>query len=169
MHLFLTGSKKVGKSTLLRNALAPYTSWYSGFYTQIHQVTDTHRKLYLTDTTGQRSALAATLTPSIQVFPQAFSSLGIQLVQESETHGLLFTVMDELGRLEDGVSSFHQAVLHRLAQPKPVIGVLQQCHGALPAAVAALENVRLVVVTPQNREACAKEVEFFLQQTLSHP
>ena len=147
-HLFLTGEKGVGKSTLIDYLLAGRTP--CGFRTRrvvgvlsrpsVHLLT-------VPDTTPTADNL---LFYCGAYSPERFDTLGVAALENRSGDVLL---MDELGPAESGAEKFTAAVLAALDGELPILGVLQQADTPFLRAVARHPRVRLVTVTLQNRDA----------------
>ena len=140
-HLFLTGEKGVGKSTLIDYLLAGCTP--CGFRVlsrpSVHLLT-------VPDTTPTADNL---LFYCGAFSPERFDTLGVAALENRSGDVLL---MDELGPAESGAEKFTAAVLAALDGELPILGVLQQADTPFLRAVARHPRVRLVTVTPQNRD-----------------
>lgn len=146
-HLFLTGDKGVGKSTLARCLLAGHTP--CGFRT--------------VRVTGVLDRPSVHLLPAVGGVPSAenllfycgayscdrFDTLGTAALRDRDGDVLL---MDELGPAESGAKKFCEAVLAALDGDLPVLGVLQKADTEFLRAVAGHPRVRLVTVTVENRD-----------------
>ncbi len=155
MHVFLTGSKGVGKSTLLNGILAYYpgccggfrtvrlNTWYSGTYS-VHmfslQGSQRPSQENLLFFCGRWDGDAA----------ERFETLGCRILEENRDTQLL--VMDELGPHETKAAGFQAAVHRALEQDRPILGVLQQADDPFLQEVACHPRVHLITVTPENRE-----------------
>lgn len=146
-HLFLTGEKGVGKSTLIDHLLAGCTP--CGFRTcRVEGVLSRPSVHLLTvpDTTPTADNL---LFYCGAYSPERFDTLGVAALENRSGDVLL---MDELGPAESGAEKFTAAVLAALDGELPILGVLQQADTPFLRAVARHPRVRLVTVTPQNRD-----------------
>ena len=159
-HLFLTGEKQVGKSTLLRKLLTNEAVPIGGFHTvrstaifpgfiSVH---------LLSSATGEVPAKENLLfvrgISDTAGTAQRFDRLGIAALSVPAR----CVVMDELGPHEKNALLFQRRVLELLDGEIPVRGVLQQ--GATPflRAVAQHPRVRLVTVTEENRDRLVNEL-----------
>ena len=120
-HLFLTGRKGVGKSTLIRGLLAAESGPLGGFFTVKYQ-----GGVYLLPAAGEGA-----FTPENLLFycghggdPRRFDDLGCAALADTAGCGLL--VMDELGPHEAEAVRFQAAVFRALEGDIPILGVLQQ-------------------------------------------
>lgn len=156
-HLFFTGRKGVGKSTLVRAAIEGKR--VGGFFTKRVEGLLERPSVHLL-----RAGAADVPSAENLLFccggadMQQFDKLGCGAL--ADTAGCDVLVMDELGPHEEQAAAFRQAVLRALDGDIPVIGVLQQADSAFLDRVAAHPGVRLITVTEENRDA----LRFWLQQ-----
>ena len=152
-HLFLTGRKGVGKSTLIRSLLAAESDPLGGFFTVKHE-----GGVYLLPAAGQRA-----FTPENLLFrcghggdPRRFDDLGCAALEHTAGCGLL--VMDELGSHEAEAVRFQEAVFRALEGDIPVLGVLQQAESPFLTRVARHPRLSVLTVTEENRDALSAEL-----------
>ena len=152
-HLFLTGRKGVGKSTLICGLLAAERGPLGGFFTVKHQ-----GGIYLLPAAGQRA-----FTPENLLFrcghggdPRRFDDLGCAALADTAGCGLL--VMDELGPHETGAVQFQAAVFRTLEGDTPILGVLQQAESDFLHRIARHPQVTVLTVTEENRDALPPEL-----------
>ena len=132
-HLFLTGDKGVGKSTLARCLLAGHTP--CGFRT--------------VRVTGVLDRPSVHLLPAVGGVPSAENLLfycGAYSCDRFDTLGTAAL------RDRDGAKKFCEAVLAALDGDLPVLGVLQKADTEFLRAVVGHPRVRLVTVTVENRD-----------------
>ncbi len=150
-HLFFTGRKGVGKSTLVRAAIEGKR--VGGFFTKRVEGLLERPSVHLL-----RAGAADVPSTENLLFCcggsadiQRFEQLGCGAL--ADTAGYEMLVMDELGPHEEQAAAFRQAVLRALDGDVPIIGVLQQAESAFLRQVAAHPNVRVITVTEENRDA----------------
>lgn len=154
-HLFLTGEKGVGKSTLLQKALCGYPGRVGGLRT------------LRTDACCPGSWSVHLFGPGEEPIPRAenllfvcggpqedtparFDRLGCRALQRSEGCSLL--VLDELGPHEARAASFRGAVLELLDGDTPILGVLQAPAAAFWPDLLRHPRVALLEITRRNRD-----------------
>ena len=152
-HLFLTGPKDVGKSTLIRGLLAEERGPLGGFFTVKHE-----GGVYLLPAAQERA-----FTPENFLFrcghggdPARFDALGYAAL--ADTAGCCLLVMDELGPHEAEAALFQAAVFRALNGDIPIIGVLQQAECEFLDRIAHHPQVTVLTVSVENRDALAAEL-----------
>ncbi len=152
-HLFLTGQKGAGKSTLIRGLLAEETGRLGGFFTVRHE-----GGVYLLPAAKER-----TFTPESLLFrcghggdPARFDDLGCAAL--ADTAGCRLLVMDELGPHEEAALRFQAAVFRTLDGSIPILGVLQQAQSQFLDRIARHPRVTVLTVTEENRNTLAAEL-----------
>ena len=145
-HLFLTGAKGVGKSTLIRGLLAEESGPLGGFFTVKHA-----GGVYLLPAAQERA-----FTPENFLFrcghggdPARFDALGCAALADSA--GCRLLVMDELGPHEAEAKQFQAAVFRTLDGDIPIIGVLQQAESEFLDRIARHPRVTVLTVSEENR------------------
>lgn len=153
-HLFLTGEKGIGKSTLLRKLLAGRKA--AGFLTvKSREVYPGRTSLHLLrldreEGPGEENFLCFCPPPGDRETARRFDRLGRAALEASA--GAEVVVMDELGPAEVRAEGFQAAVLRLLEGEVPVLGVLQQADTPFLRLLAAHPRVRVVEVTVENRD-----------------
>ena len=157
-HLFLTGDKQVGKSTLLRRLIEARHLDCSGFETQAFFLNGERRGFTLhgrVDMPPYRNDCICCARieekRAVPVLP-VFEENGVLILKRSLASPAPFLLMDELGRLEREASGFIAQVEACLDADKRVLGVLQKCNSAHVARIAQRADVTVLTVTPENRD-----------------
>lgn len=174
-HLFLTGEKRVGKSTLLRRLLQALEITPAGYETRLWQA-DGERRGYLFHSfcpvdpyqNDCPCSLRLAEQRSIPVLP-VFEEIGAAALLAAKESGAPLILMDELGKLEREAHRFRAAVLACLSGGKPVLGVLQKGEYPLEQAIRTRGDARILTVTPENREALYPEALQLLRDILNEP
>ena len=152
-HLFLTGPKGVGKSTLIRDFLDRETGRLGGFFTVKQQ-----GSVYLLRAgTGEApDAENLLFRCGCGGDPGRFDALGCAALADTEGRSLL--VMDELGPHEAQAVRFQAAVFRALEGKIPILGVLQQADSDFLRRIAGHPQVTVLTVTEDNRGRLAAEL-----------
>lgn len=158
-HLFLTGEKQAGKSTLLRRLIERRGLDCAGFETRPFFLGEEHRGFTLHGRVDmppfENDCIVCVRTAqrrSVPVLP-VFNENGVVILQRSLLSPAPYLLMDELGKLEREADAFCAQVFACLDGPKRVLGVLQQCDSPLINAIRVREDVCVLTVTRENRDA----------------
>lgn len=158
-HLFLTGDKQVGKSTLLRKLIELKQLECSGFETQAFYLNGERRGFTLHGRVEmppyENDCICCARIEekrSVPVLP-VFEENGMKILKYSLASDSPYILMDELGRLERQAEGFIAGIFACLNSDKRVLGVLQKCSSAHVEAIAARDDVTVLNVTPENRES----------------
>lgn len=146
-HIFLTGAKGVGKSTLVRHLLSQGSWRLGGFFTVKRE-----GKVYLLRPGEAPSSDSFLFSCGEDAEPARFDALGCAALSVPCN----VILMDELGPHESDAKAFQAAVFRALDSDTPVLGVLQRSGTAFLRQVAAHPRVQLIEVTADNREELAK-------------
>lgn len=158
MHIFLTGAKRVGKSTALQQFLQRQDCRLGGFRTIRTQQGDRVAVSMVPVNGSQPADDCVVLTRDADGFHprwERFNTLGGDLLCQPRDE---LIVMDELGPAESGAKLFQQAVLNCLDGPIPVVGVIQQADTTFLQEVRRHPNVRILEVTEENRDRIPDEM-----------
>lgn len=156
-HIFLTGAKGVGKSTLVRRLLAEGSWRLGGFFTVKHE-----GKVYLLQPGESPCPDNFLFSCGEDAAPTRFDILGCEALSVPCD----VILMDELGPHESDAPAFQAAVFRALNGDTPVLGVLQKADSPFLRQIAAHPQVQLVEVTADNREELAKTVHLSRPDTV---
>ena len=157
-HLFLTGDKQVGKSTLLRRLIEVRQLDCAGFETQAFFLNGERRGFTLHGRVEmppyRNDCICCARIEEKRAVPilPVFEENGVLILKRSLASPAPFLLMDELGRLEREASDFIAQVEACLDADKRVLGVLQKCNSAHVARIAQRADVTVLTVTPDNRQ-----------------
>ena len=157
-HLFLTGEKGVGKSTLIDRLLSRYTGRVGGFRTRrVDTVRPGEATVHLLRVSDGEQPCEGNLLFSCAAYScDRFDTLGTAALRDRDGDVLL---MDELGPHEAAAPLFQRAVLDALDGPTPVLGVLQRAGEPFLRSIAARADTAVLEVTRENRDALAMLIE----------
>ena len=157
-HIFLTGEKQVGKSTLWRKVLDRSGIHPGGFQTLEYLVNGCFRG-YRLHALGRTPAELGNDVP-VSVFlrrklhlpvSESFDIFGTALLNLALEDGG-FILMDELGIFERSAAAFRQAVVDCLNGDCHVLGVLQKAGDPYLDAILNRPDVLVFTVTKENRD-----------------
>ena len=156
-HLFLTGGKQVGKSTLLHKLIEARHLECAGFETR-HLEIDGKRRAHILHGLIDMPEYENDCICCVRVndmrsiaVPHVFDVNGAEILKRSIEAAQPYILMDELGKLERHSESFVAGIFAALDSGKRVLGVLQQCSAAHLEAIASREDVSVFTVTEDNR------------------
>lgn len=158
-HIFLTGEKGVGKSTLLRRLLDCFQEEVYGYLTLPYQIGGVQKGYYmhsLTDMGEYENDCPVMIRRGqnkMLPIPQTFEYQGTAVVNAALAHPEKAVVLDELGKAEKNAPAFQQAVFKLLDGQSLVLGVLQKGAGEFVDAVSGRADVEVYEVTEENRES----------------
>ena len=157
-HVFLTGAKQVGKSTLLKKTLRSFEGQIGGFFTlRTCEYLKTGFSVHLfpaaapadPDETNLLFVCGASAALSSNETPRRFDRLGCNALSDFLQKDLI--LMDELGPHEAEAILFRQMVFKVLDGPVPVLGVLQEARSPFLQEIAQRPDVTLLRITEENR------------------
>lgn len=157
-HLFLTGDKQVGKSTLLRRFIEAKRLECAGFETQAFYLNGERRGFTLHGRVDmppyENDCICCARIEekkSVPVLP-VFEENGVAILKKSLASPAPHILMDELGRLEKQAGTFVDQIFTCLDSDKRILGVLQKCSSDHVEAILRREDVTVLTVTAENRD-----------------
>ena len=176
MHVFLTGPIQVGKSTLLRRVLDRFPDLQPGGFRTVTRadVPGAVGSVYLIPADAadpewsEKARVAIRWGPGrgAEGFPAVFDRQGTAALEDAERRRLL--VMDEVGKLEAPALAFCSRVEALLDGNVPILGVVRQ-EGDTPLQrrIRSHPKVRIVRVTPENRDGLVEELTVLVHRELN--
>ena len=161
MHIFLSGAKQVGKSTLIRKILenAPFS--YEGILS-FSCFENGDRKVFLKPVCQKLEPVLAGICSHqhvVQRHPEVFDSYGVSVLEKaSETADVV--VIDEIGNMEKEACAYSECIKTLVSSDRPVVlGVLQDMASSeLAQFLRSRENIIWYRVDESNREDLATEI-----------
>ena len=162
MHVFLTGDRRVGKSRAVKRVTEMTSRPIKGFLTRFLTSERGSSSLYMLPAERPESFdpehMVACLTDGkMRPVPGMFDTLGVDLLKEAAGDPDALILMDECGHLEKNAPLFQKAILDCLDGPAPVLGVLRRDQ-PWHEMIKNHPRVRLITVTPYNREGLADRI-----------
>ena len=153
-HLFLTGEKGIGKSTVLRSLLSEREGELGGFRT-VRVLCPGCGTVHILPAVGEsrcteENRLFTKRSGIADIDPARFARLACPFFAPEEGKSLL--LMDELGPWDGEVEAFRRAVLSCLEGERRVYGVLQWGESSFLDEIRAHPRVEVVTVTAENRD-----------------
>ena len=156
-HIFLTGEKQVGKSTLVSAVLDSVGLKYSGLRSVSVFDENNDRNVYLVPADGVNNepAVLAGVCSNRHIterHPEVFDDVGCRLLEFDDDTKLV--VIDEIGNMERDAERYSDRILELLDRNDiRILGVLQKkADSDLAQAIRKHPNVRIIEVTEENRD-----------------
>jgi nucleoside-triphosphatase len=152
LHLFLTGQKGIGKSTIIKKVTQNLELSIGGFETykgigndQNIYISPWNKRYYdIEHQVGIRDGIKA------DGKTYTFDNLGVQILETSNKTSQLI-IMDELGFLENKADNFQTHCLKTISNDIPVLGVIKEQKGLWLDKIRNHKNVQVIQVTIENR------------------
>ena len=157
MHIFLTGTVQIGKTTVIDKTLALLGVTAGGFrsYFGADRHCPSHHYLYMSSAAHGMMRHA--------VLPR-FEELGLQYLAQASAYPLI--ILDECGRLEQRFPRFCAQVLELLEGETPVLGAVRQDVMGWLEEIRHHPKVQLVTVTEQNRNELPQQLAAYYRTLL---
>lgn len=164
-HLFLTGEKQVGKTTILRKLLEEKlleekNVTVGGFCT-VRVKTKEGGSIHMLHANSQEACteenhIFSKKDGKIIISVEKFDKTGCDILRDSDGSDLI--CMDELGLAEEQAFLFQEAVLTCLNGEPPVYGVVQQGQSDFLEKVLHHPDVCVYHVTVENRDILLQQL-----------
>lgn len=163
MHIFLTGEKQIGKSTLLKKIRTFLSEEFklseTGYETRPYYVEGIQKGFVLhglAEPEGYENDCPITVRigeSKMTPVTETFEVPGVQLLEHSlkERKDSLM-VLDEIGKAERKATGFQRKLWECLDQMEFVAGVLQKTDHTFVRAIAERPDVKVYTVTKENRD-----------------
>lgn len=145
-HIFLTGDKGIGKSTIISSWLKNNTRYrIGGFLTK----KDEENSVYLYPIGDCNRYL---IKNGEEKFPEVFENVGVSSLSGSYD----YIIIDEIGYIEGECFEFIRALDNLLSTTVPVLGVIRIDSPLMPILVK--NDVIILTVTEENRDEIKKRL-----------
>lgn len=173
-HLFLTGEKQTGKTTILRALLEG--SGCTGFETKPFSIGGEKKGYLLHSLTplpdGMNDCPCVVRVDAKRhtaVLP-VFEGAGVQALRNALASAQPVILMDEIGKAEKNAEGFCAAVRSCLdSREHHVIGVLQLGDAPLQQYIRSREDIRILTVTAENRAGQLETARALVEKWLRLP
>ncbi|SFA69134.1 molybdopterin-guanine dinucleotide biosynthesis protein MobB [Acetitomaculum ruminis DSM 5522] len=162
-HIFLTGEKKIGKSTLLNKIVERLEEPYSGYQTRPYEI-EGHLKGYYFHSIKEREEFENDCPISVRIkkqgnFPvfETFENLGVETLKDSLADNDIL-IADELGKLERKAEKFQEQFFRNLKNQRMILGVIQKTKAAFLDEILKRKDVKVYEVTMENRDFLEDEI-----------
>jgi len=166
--LFLTGGPGVGKTTIVREALARAAASAGGFYTEEIRSGGVRHGFRIITLDGRSAVLAHVDIKSryrvskYGVSLEGLEGVGVAAIRQAIQRSAV-VVIDEVGKMELCSPSFKEAVTEALTSGRKVLGTIMLAPHPWADAVKRCPEVEVVVVTQANRHQMAERVRRWLE------
>lgn len=170
-HIFLTGEKQVGKSTLVSSVLAATKLRYKGLRSISVFDGNNDRCVFIipadtgNSSTEETPALVGICSNHhiVEKKPEVFDKTGCRLLETEKDTELI--VIDEIGNMERDAKIYSEKIMSLLERTDiRILGVVQKmAHTELADAIRNHPNVRMMEVDKSNREELVQVVLRSLQ------
>lgn len=170
-HIFLTGEKQIGKSTLLgklrKELCQKYHLTETGFETRPYEINGSCRGHYLHGLVPGGAfhndcPVTIRLGGGRMVFvTETFETSGKEILQRSlklSRQKPVLLVMDEIGKAERDALGFQRQVLECLDEAPYAVGVLRKGDHRFLKAIARRPDVAVYTVTRENRNTLLETI-----------
>lgn len=168
-HLFLTGEKKVGKSTAIKKFLHTVQPDFSGYQTQPVLINDRVRGYALHSFEAMDDeendvimSVRAGVRCNIPV-EGIFDTIGVKIIEASLASSTTLVLIDELGKLEDNSPLFQDAVRKLLDSEHKILGVLQKKESKMSEMLNERDDCEIIEITEANRDDAADLIQQWYQ------
>ena len=176
-HIFLTGPKQIGKSTIIQKFLAANPLTYAGFLTvksetvfsgvkSVHMLNISR----LSDTSSQKKKKPSkenflffcgqapdALYRQYSLLPNPtlrFNRIGCTLL-DAIPSDIDLIIMDELGPHECEATAFRESIFRLLNGDIPILGVLQKSENDFFQEISNHPDTKVMEITTENRDQIA--------------
>lgn len=161
--ILLTGPPRIGKTTIIRRVAERLGERAGGFYTEEVRSGGERIGFRIVTLDGQQAMLSSVRFPGpprvgkYGVDVATFERVGVQAIWEALARAQI-VVIDEIGKMELFSAAFREAVLAALDSPMPVVGTILSKPHPWADALKARPDVRLVLVTVENRDRLVQDL-----------
>lgn len=171
--ILLTGTRGIGKSTVIRKTLELLGMQDPGGF-----ITEADDKLVYMYPASRLTAARTVNNPYPNPqneagfpvgrrrqagFTEAFETEGVRLLEDAERHNLI--VLDEIGWMEKDAENFCSRIKELFLSPAPILAVLRQnCSTELADWLRSNPQIKITEVTGENRDKLPGIIAGELQQ-----
>ena len=187
VNLFITGEKRIGKSSLLKEMIEPYRYSADGFFTQriympayngcaFRMVELSSTESYTLEVHMQNISKEFMKSVSSTIFfckdasgvcrknPEVFDLTGSAILENALKSKKPLVIIDEIGRFEQSAKSYLMILEKLLDSDIRILGVLQKDAGELTARIAKRLDTKVLELNESNSFLIKAEITAFLKQ-----
>lgn len=156
-HIFLTGEKQVGKSTILNRVISELALKPTGYQTMPLLIHGQRKGFYLhglcelSPYENDNPICIRMEEKKSLPLTETFETLGVRILTEALKSDA-WVLMDEIGKFEQEAEGFQNMIIQCLDKKPAVLGVLQKVKSSIVEEVKARSDVVVLEVTKTNRE-----------------
>jgi len=164
----LTGVPGSGKTSVIKQIAAVYSSQATGFYTEEIRTDGTRSGFRLVSLTGEQAVLASTDFSS----PYRVGKYGVDIdtLEKIGVPALLkdspLVIADEIGKMEMLSLRFREAVMSIIRSEQPMLATVMLHHHAWSDVIKNLPEVNLIMLNRENRDSVLYEILSWLKEIL---
>lgn len=165
-HVFLTGERQVGKSTLMNQALLFLKQKPSGFVTQPYYIEERIKGHYMHSLVlCEENDVPISIRHKAYAEPilSSFNEFGTFVLQHSRMDESRLILMDELGVLEEGAEAFKAEVFACLDGEKRVVGIVKKADTPFLQQIRTRKDTSVLELTANNRAEIYNQLIFMLK------
>lgn len=126
-NIFITGSRKIGKTTLIRTVMTKLGMPYNGYLTVPDEVYSEGSTYVMIDMkTGDKMPISKYEQGMFRPIESTFEAFGVQCIQTSLQSEEPYAIFDEVGRFERQCNGFLEALTCALDSSKLIVAVLKK-------------------------------------------
>jgi nucleoside-triphosphatase len=168
-NIFLTGAPSSGKTTVIKKVLKALTVAANGFYTEEERREGKRVGFVMNSLDGHKGYLAHQDIRSdlyIRRYGVSIENIESIAVPSITPVSGQIIILDEIGKMECFSEVFRQAALKALDSPSIVIGTITLGGDEFIAIVKTREDMEILEVTPDNRDALPQVIERKIEELL---
>lgn len=182
-NLFLTGTVKCGKSTLIKQEITPFLDDVGGYFVQrllcsgenlgFKMLEITNSEDYVLEkeisSTNKEKDLVVYLSDdgSWKSSINTFETTGVDILERSYRSKKKLVLMDELGRVEEYAPRFRQMVETLLDDPAFVLGVLKKEANIFLDGIRERNDLLVIDLDSWHSQDAVKRVRSFLAEAVN--
>lgn len=172
-HLLLTGKPGTGKTSLIKEAIARTRAKVGGFYTEEIRSSGIRQGFKIITLDGKEAILAhVNISSPLQVSKykvdiDSLNKVGVSAIQRALQECDLI-IIDEIGKMELLAPQFGETVWQAIESRKRVLGTIMFNPNPFCDKIKNHPEVKVLLVTRDNREQALAEIQSWLVENANH-